>query len=953
METPKESSDYLKEDAQRTRDILNHIAIGVCVLFMPDDEHQQIEFANTKMMRLINPDMPSPEHADPHKDHLRSNYYNNAFSGVHPDDVEIAKQAFREGYNKDHFSLPLIRLLTNSKRYIWIQLDVTLHEVRPDGRVYYGCYRDMTEEVELKEELEERRRKDMQRTLLNTIGSLPACFAMFRENADGSISVERYSDEYCKLRGCSRENIAEFAKGGIFGAVHPDDRKLLQEAMAESRHDHQLHNLVCRISVKDAGYIWVSINYTHFSLDDSDYLYAVYTDIDQLKRQEQQYEEQYQAAEAFLDSVAAGYLSASRINLSQNTVETIKGTQQVPAAGVLNSYEKSFALFLNSICKDDERRHCALLFSRDALMSDFEQGNTSLSREVQIMISDKGVLWVRIQTTLAKRPASGDIIAFFSVANINDEKLTDAIMRHAVAKQFDFLCCISAVSGNILLFLSNHPHGQMAVMPGMNYNELIKENNTRYVIPGQRSESIEFMSLENVLKALEHSDHVAASFVGEEGHGVRVKQVEFSYLDRENGLIALIRTDITEAQRQQLDQEEKLRSALDAAEKANASKSDFLSRMSHDMRTPLNGIIGMAYLTNEMELPEAARQNIKNIDTSSKFLLSLINDVLDMAKAESGKIELHPEPYDPQAFAQYIESVILPLCKEKNIFLVIDSQPLDNMRIVIDPLRNNQIFFNLLSNAVKFTPEGGTITYRLRQKLLPNQKIALHAEVSDTGIGMSEEFQQHLFEPFVQENRREAARTIGTGLGLSIVKKLVELMGGTISAKSKIGEGTTFYLDAVVDCVAGEQAESQSPKNQPPDNAARLKGKHILVCEDHPLNQEIIRALLQGKGMIVDIVEDGQKGIDQFRALSINYYAAILMDVCMPVMDGIEATRKIRALKRQDARTIPIIAMTANAFAEDVHKCLNAGMNGHIAKPINPEQVFLILGNQIGSVQKR
>ena len=387
-------------------------------------------------------------------------------------------------------------------------------------------------------------------------------------------------------------------------------------------------------------------------------------------------------------------------------------------------------------------------------------------------------------------------------------------------------------------------------------------------------------------------------------------------------------------------------SARQTADKANAAKTDFLSRMSHDIRTPLNGIIGMTYLMQEMELPAAAQEDLCKIDTSSKFLLNLINEVLDMAKAESGKIELHPEPYDASEFLGYLNSVVMPLCEDKNIHFVIDAEPVPGVRPLLDKLRINQVFFNLLSNAVKFTPEGGTVTYRLREQLTESGRLAMEGEVSDTGVGMSDEFQKHLFEPFSQEMRSDSSETRGTGLGLSIVKKLLDLMGCEIEVQSEAGKGTTFCLRGEFDFVRENASVAAAPAPAEQDTAD-LTGMHILLCEDHPLNQEIAKALLSEKGALVSVAEDGRRGVETFANSAPGFYRAILMDVRMPVMDGLTAARQIRSLDRPDAKTVPIIAMTADAFAEDIQKCLGAGMNGHIAKPIDPQRLYRVLSDTL------
>jgi signal transduction histidine kinase/ActR/RegA family two-component response regulator len=396
----------------------------------------------------------------------------------------------------------------------------------------------------------------------------------------------------------------------------------------------------------------------------------------------------------------------------------------------------------------------------------------------------------------------------------------------------------------------------------------------------------------------------------------------------------------------QLENEKLLR---DEADSANIAKSDFLSRMSHDMRTPLNGIIGMTYLTQEMELPEKARENLRKIDTSSKFLLSLINDVLDMSKAESCQIELNPEPYPIDEFNKYIDAVIRPLCKEKGQQFILDEKyAVFDVVPVADKLRCNQIIFNLLSNAVKYTPEGGTVTYSISGSVIGPEKIRIEHQIKDTGIGMSEKFQKILFEPFTQENRKDTSEKRGTGLGLAIVKKLVDQMDGTITVQSFPGRGTTFCVTLDFDTVPASSLASGPEKSMTADELKiSLAGKHVLLCEDNTLNQEIAETLLSEKQVIVSVAADGKTGVDMFRGSSPGFYDAVLMDLHMPVMDGYEATAGIRATDREDAKTVPIIAMTADAFTDDINRCIAAGMNGHIAKPIDPDILYKTLAQYL------
>jgi signal transduction histidine kinase len=423
-------------------------------------------------------------------------------------------------------------------------------------------------------------------------------------------------------------------------------------------------------------------------------------------------------------------------------------------------------------------------------------------------------------------------------------------------------------------------------------------------------------------------------------------RLQYSWLEKEGGDILVVRSDVTEAYLKEQQQIGLLEKEKRAAEAANIAKSEFLSRMSHDIRTPLNGIIGMTYLAQKQENPAKTTDCLTKIDTSSKFLLSLINDILDMAKAESGAIQLHPEPYPAEEFRGYLKAIIAPLCQERNQTFLLEVEDVCMGVIpMVDKLRANQIVFNLLSNAVKYTPEGGIIQCCVREKKLPENRVDLCVDIIDNGIGMSEEFQKILFNPFIQEERGNSGEMRGTGLGLAIAKRLIDAMGGKVSVSSEIGKGTAFHIELTPPCVSAESQRHGTSTGDGAAHPADFSGKHILLCEDHPLNQEIAKAMLEERQAIVTVAGDGQVGVRIFANSAVGYFDCVLMDVHMPIMDGYEATKILRGMARPDAGQVPILAMTADAFADDVRKCLDVGMNGHLAKPIDPGKLYEILSN--------
>ncbi len=936
-----------KTEKAQLADILNKLSTGICVLKMPDPEHVYTTFCNQQIYKLLDmtPNASIPEDLDQNGDPLLLGYFKDEFSGIHKDDQERMRKAFRDGFDKTGFTVSNVRYLGGKGEYKYITIDLVLRESKPDGRVFYASYRDVSQENALRRELELQQQKQMENTLVDTIGRLPACSVLYQETDNGPSVAERYSDEFCKLKECTQEEVRRISGADAFEPVHPDDRAALKKAVIDSQHDERMHNAVYRIVTKRSGYKWVSVNYTHFSIAGQRFLYVVYTDIDALKKQEQQLEEQYNSAQAFLDSIAGSYLATRRVNLTKNLVEAVDGTNPLPQVAALADYDSSLRSLISSLPVEREKRECAAFFSREALIRAFESGTRNLSKEYRYLTPDGSLKWARSTLTLTKRPTSGDIVLFLAVSDISQEKLINTIMDRVVITQFDNISCINARTNQIEFFhAGENGLDGMDVHSGDDYEAVIGEFCRQSVVPSDQESFLTFMRMKNVLSVLDSGKRCINSFTMQENGALRAKQVEFFFVDRENALVALLRTDYTEAQRRQLEQEERLRLALAAAKKANEAKSDFLSRMSHDIRTPLNGIIGMSYLAKEQDNPARTADCLKKIDTSSKFLLSLINDILDLTKAENDKIELHPEPYVPRDFYEYLDAVFQPQCGAKGQKLIVLANPPQDVYPVFDKLRINQILFNLLSNAVKYTPEGGTITY-WDQFSPPDQngRLSVVFQISDTGIGMSDDFQQHLFEPFTQEGRAGISASGGSGLGLAIAKELIDLMGGEVSFRSEPGKGTSFTVRLTADSVPAPAAQAARPLNGEAQALADLVGIHVLLCEDQPLNQEIAKALLAEKKMLVTVAENGRAGLDLFRLSPPHYYQLILMDIRMPVMNGYETAKAIRMLERPDAGEVPILAMTADAFADDVQKCLDAGMNGHVAKPIEPERLFAAL----------
>ncbi|MGN0425412.1 MAG: ATP-binding protein [Acetatifactor sp.] len=422
---------------------------------------------------------------------------------------------------------------------------------------------------------------------------------------------------------------------------------------------------------------------------------------------------------------------------------------------------------------------------------------------------------------------------------------------------------------------------------------------------------------------------------------IRWTQISVLCLGRENGIpvsVLMAVQDVTELKEAELKNRLAMEEAYRTAKAANEAKTMFLSNMSHDMRTPMNAIIGFSTLLDrDATQPDKVREYNEKIATSGRHLLSLINNVLDMSKIESGQNSLNISEFALKELLDELDAVIQPQVREKRQSLDVKVSGLKAERFLGDKLRLSQILLNLLSNAVKYTPEGGQIELSILG--LPEISAGyahLCFQVRDNGIGISSEFLKHIFDPFTRENNTTASGILGTGLGMTITKNLVDLMSGTITVESTPGKGSTFRVE--LELRYGSQPKETIRQEEtilPPPDTNGLEGLTVLAAEDNDINAEILEELLSCEGVSCERTVNGQEALERFLQTPPGYYDAVLMDIQMPVMNGYEAARAIRDLDRPDARTIPIVAMTANAFAEDVQNAMEAGMNAHLSKPID------------------
>lgn len=467
----------------------------------------------------------------------------------------------------------------------------------------------------------------------------------------------------------------------------------------------------------------------------------------------------------------------------------------------------------------------------------------------------------------------------------------------------------------------------------------------RIIYKDDEKKIFDFFEPENVKSELMHKEYIQYMYKRCDDNGdMYWCTADFTVGEKENGVpkiaVMTIRSiqDIMDTAEEQ---KKVLESALERANNANNAKTIFLSNMSHDIRTPMNAILGYTSIAeSSIDDKEKVLEYLKKIKKSGNHLLNLINDVLDMSRIESGKIHIQERECNLIQIIKNLADMMMPQIQAKRLNLHIDIQQLVTADVYADTLHLNQIFINILGNAIKFTEPDGNIYINVNSiPDAPDGYVCYEFIFRDTGIGMEKEFLNRLFEPFERERTLNENSLEGTGLGLSIVKRIVEVMKGTISVQSRKGKGTEFSI--ILKFRINYNRESNKEEEKRPLRS--VNDRRILLVDDNEMNREIANIILSNIGYRVEEASDGSVAIDMLKKSKDNYFDAILMDIHMPVMDGYEATRKIRTMRRKGIRDIPIIAMTSNAFEEDKRKAIECGMNAHIAKPLQTDKLFSVL----------
>ena len=522
---------------------------------------------------------------------------------------------------------------------------------------------------------------------------------------------------------------------------------------------------------------------------------------------------------------------------------------------------------------------------------------------------------------------------------LKDFELFRDVSIYAIQRVFLDVFLVDIPTDSIRLVLAQGGYMNMKEIQG--YDKILNQKLCRYV--RDKEEAVKKLSIAQIKKNIaltkDHKLEYTFELRNEKGRKCWYKYYISYFHENTEKLLVLVK-DVTNTTRLEDEKRLELEAALLQAKKANDAKNAFLSNMSHDIRTPMNVITNMAKMV--LEEPENKTQVLdymNKICSMSTFLMGVISDILDVSKMESGKLQLRKEPYSCIELHDTVCAMMEPLCREKNITFYTNLNPQNDI-IFTDKTKLNRIFFNLLGNAVKFTPAGGEVSFLHKNIVRKDGFLEWDTVIADTGSGMSKEFQRKMYQPFEQENQLVTGSLAGVGLGLAIVKMNTEAFGGTIAVESEPGKGTAFTIHLKAPYMSGEDYHMHYTASKLQTD---LAGKKILLVEDHKLNMEIAKKILEKKQMKVTCAYNGAEAVALFEKMPEYTFDAVIMDIRMPVMNGLEAAAAIRAGAKADAKTIPIIAMSANAFAEDMEKSRRAGMNRHVAKPVEPERLFGVL----------
>ena len=795
-------------------------------------------------------------------------------------------------------------------------------------------------------------------------GHMPGGFFIYKAEEPGDLIYA--NKPVFDIFGCADpEEFKELTGYTFRGMVHPDDYDRITASIVQQIDDSedQMDYAEYRITRKDGRVRWVD-DYGHYC-ETKSYggIYIVF--ISDITEKRERRETDKATRDAVISALTNAYNTVWLISDVVTEKSTLYHTDldEAHAEAIRNAlsharYTDTKTEYVATMVAKEDRERMQVEIGLPYILEQFESRNSFTVSFIRALESGPRHYVVDLIKVFMPGGRTGVILGFKDVDEdvlhrkamqqaLEDAQRATEAYRLAAAERMTYEKVAQALAGDYIGIYIVNPDTEKFVeysatkeydrlgveKSGGDFFALSRKNMERLIFSEDRERFLGTFYKEKVMSILERDGSFTMKYrllAGETPFWVSMKATLLQDEDGKHLIIGLNNIDA------QMKRELEYRQHM--AEARTQARNDFLANMSHDIRTPMNAIVGYTNIAKDhIDEPETVTNALEKIGSSSHFLLSLINDILDISKIESGKMQISLAPCDLRDIFRRIEDITALQARNKSLNITYRHDSVRHCRVIADELRIEQVIVNIVSNAIKYTPEGKTVDLIAEEEPAEGNRYHYRFIVRDTGIGISEDYLPHLFESFTREEKTTVNRIQGTGLGLAITAKVVEMMGGTISVKSVVGEGSEFTVDLELESAEEYQAEESGSK------AVDFSGCRVLLVEDNDINAEIVCMILSQYGITVDRAENGQAGLEQVQKHAGGYYDAVLMDIQMPVMNGYEATRAIRALEGTWCRTLPIIAMSANAYDEDVKACLASGMNAHIAKPFNPDDLIKLL----------
>ncbi|MEG2125641.1 MAG: ATP-binding protein [Hydrogenoanaerobacterium sp.] len=852
----------------------------------------------------------------------------------HPDDIQGLLDTVSEAYAEKRKFEYTHRVLQKSGDYRWLRVSGQVVTGQDGTPVLYTVFTDVNEQIKIEQALRESQFRYSAAIKASNINIWE-----YNYSADTMTifsTSPKVSPQNTVIPNYLHSVVAEGHIREDSAVLFFDMIKKLKEGVKEVSSDLWIREQ------RDTDFWCERVIYTNIFDENKKPVkaYCVGRDVTKEKDAEKRYSDEV----SYRKAMQSATMASINVNLTKNIILDCKSnfskvTENMNAAKTAQEY---FDTVYTELTTKEMHDRFATVFNRDSLLQHFANGETTLSMELARKIEGR-VYSTVVTAHMMKRPEDDDIVAFVYSKNITNEKTMQNVMNAIVKTDYDFLVVVDALRNSAIRY-SEKELDNIYAHESEHFEHETQEYLRNYICHNDINRVIKEFTLKNIIHQLDAHGVYNIFYAVPNAQGVILqKQLRFCYINSEEKSFLMTRVDITAAVEEQERRNKELVAAVKMAESANAAKSEFLSRISHEIRTPMNAIIGMSQIAlKSLDNKAVAANSIEKSLYASQYLLTLLNDILDMSRIERGKINLKNGVIVCQQLLGTIDTLISAQAEAKSVTYIVHKCKECNSSYIGDSTRLQQILINIISNAIKFTPSGGTVSLEISQLDTSEEKANICFKISDTGIGINEKFLPNIFEPFSQEHSSTSSEYGGSGLGLAISKNLAMLMGGDIFVESKLGEGTTFTVTIPLGIHTDEEEPTAAEAVSTQCKVYDFSGKNILLVEDHNLNIIVAKKLLEFKNASVDIAENGEVGLNMFTRAPKNY-DAILMDIRMPVMDGLQAAKCIRSLDNAWAKAVPIIAMSANAFDEDVLKSKSAGMNAHLAKPIDSEILYKTL----------